>query len=42
MSNDEWVKEAMIDDTMVVDLLLRLFQAQPPLSKPVQAVLRLG
>ncbi|KAL0010816.1 hypothetical protein SO802_005924 [Lithocarpus litseifolius] len=42
MSDDEWVKEAMTDDTVVVDLLLRLFQAQPPLPKPVQAVLRLG
>ena len=41
MSNDEWVKEAMTDDTVVVDLLLRLFQAQPPLPKPVQAILRL-
>ena len=42
MSDDEWVKEAMTDDTMVVDLLLRLFQAQPPLPKPVQTVLRLS
>ncbi|KAK7857274.1 hypothetical protein CFP56_018586 [Quercus suber] len=42
MSDDEWVKEAMTDDTVVVDFLLRLFQAQPPLPKHVQAVLRLG
>ena len=42
MSDDEWVKEAMTGNTVVVDLLLRLFQAQPPLPKPVQAVLRLG
>ena len=42
MGDDEWVKEAMTDDTVVVDLLLRLFQAQPPPPKPVQAVLRLG
>nr|POF09039.1 u-box domain-containing protein 33 [Quercus suber] len=42
MSNDEWVKEAMTDDTVVVDFLLRLFQAQPPLPKPIQAVLCLG
>ncbi|XP_075638415.1 uncharacterized protein LOC142610487 [Castanea sativa] len=41
MSDDEWVKEAMTNDT-VVDFLLRLFQAQPPQSKPVQAVVHLG
>ena len=41
MSDDEWVKEAMTGNTVVVDLLLRLFQAQPPLPKPVQAVLHL-
>ena len=42
MSDDEWVKEAMTDDMVVVDFLLRLFQAQPPLPKPVQAILRLS
>nr|XP_023897859.1 uncharacterized protein LOC112009758 [Quercus suber] len=42
MSDDEWVKEAMTDNMVVVDFLFRLFQAQPPLPKPVQAVLRLG
>ncbi|KAL4626612.1 hypothetical protein ACB092_05G109700 [Castanea dentata] len=40
MSDDEWVKEAMTDDTVVVGLLLRLFEAPQP--KPVEAVLRLG
>ena len=32
----------MTDNTVVVDFLLRLFQAQPPLSKPIQTILRLG
>ena len=35
MNDDEWVKEAMTGNTVVVDFLLRLFQAQPPLPKPV-------
>ncbi|KAK9986267.1 hypothetical protein SO802_031218 [Lithocarpus litseifolius] len=42
MCDDEWVKKVMIDDTVVVDFQLRLFQAQLPLPKPVLAVLHLG
>ncbi|KAH6800741.1 hypothetical protein C2S52_001205 [Perilla frutescens var. hirtella] len=35
-ADEEWVKAAMTDDAMVVDLLVRLHRAPPPPPKPLE------